>query len=428
MSSQRSISPFELPFFQVDARFGSVPTGGMPLYIGSTVEGEVNVDVLRAVVRELAGMHPLLRARPEWDHGAVLRVVDGFSPTVTVEEGGEAAYLRLVNEVRDFAQGLFEARVLRDGERTRVVLVLHHGIADGRSGFALLGEMWRRYTARLAGHPLPVPPGELPGAVDERLAEEISAAEVEELLERMRGMIGEPPVRLPVDGAAGDPLGRFAVERIMLDASETADFTAVARAAGISVNSLLSGCAVAAFRAQFDTFEELPMVCGFAADLRSVFAPRIPESTVLNAASGWGTALSVGAASDPIVLGRIVEADVRAAVARRDPARMALVGRHIRDADTAAMVSSQPTFAISNIGRIPRHEMPAGVRALGDHVLAMGPGMPPKLTAFTVGDRLTVQVEYDTAEHSCQQMSGVRRALADSLRRTADRCEGVAAG
>lgn len=40
---------------------------------------------------------------------------------------------------------------------------------------------------------------------------------------------------------------------------------------------------------------------------------------------------------------------------------------------------------------------PSGIRHIRDEVNAMGPGMPPKLTIFTVGERLTIQVEYDTA-------------------------------
>lgn len=422
---QRPISPFELPFFQVDARFGSVPAGGLPLFIGSTVDGELDFDVLRAVLAELAAAHPLLRAQPI--DGPAFLVTQDFIPTLTIEAGGEAEYLRLVNTQQDFGDGFFGARVLRDGNRSWIVLVMHHGIADGRSGFALLGEMWRRYTARIRGAALPVVPGDLPQAIDELLAATISGAEVEDLLDRMRSIIGEPPARLPIDGMADDPRGRFAVERIVLDTNETADFVAVAKSAGISVNSLLSGCALTAIRAQFGAAGPLPMVCGYAADIRSAVNPAIPDSAVLNAASGWGTALAVTETDDPITLGRIVEDDVRASIARRDPALMALVGRHIRDEATAALLSGQPTLAISNIGRIPRHEVPAGVRVLHDHVLAMGPGMPPKLTAFTVDGSLTVQVEYDTVDHSRTQMGGVEQVLRAALRQVVARKEGVTA-
>lgn len=52
-------------------------------------------------------------------------------------------------------------------------------------------------------------------------------------------------------------------------------------------------------------------------------------------------------------------------------------------------------------------------------VYAMGPGMPPKLTVFTVGDRLTIQVEHDTAQHSRAQLGEVTLALIEQLRRCA---------
>jgi hypothetical protein len=85
------------------------------------------------------------------------------------------------------------------------------------------------------------------------------------------------------------------------------------------------------------------------------------------------------------------------------------------------MLAEQPSIALSNIGRVPDHIVPDGVRLVRDNLLAMGPGMPPKLTAFTLGDRLTVQVEYDTNDHSRAQMGRVRRNLAELLHRTAGR-------
>ncbi len=57
----------------------------------------------------------------------------------------------------------------------------------------------------------------------------------------------------------------------------------------------------------------------------------------------------------------------------------------------------------------------------------MGPGMPPKLTIFTLDGRLTVQVECDTADHSRTQMGRVEKALTDALRHIATRRSGVVA-
>ncbi|MFF0457358.1 hypothetical protein [Nocardia africana] len=423
MVTQRPISPFESGYFQEHATFGSVPVGGMALFIGSTVEGEFDTELLRTVLAELAAEHPLLSCRRIDDAGVpVLRHVEGYRPAVTESPGGDIEYVDFVNQPQPWDDGLIFARVFREDDRTRIVLVVHHGITDGRSSFALLDEMWRRYTAHRRGAPMPVRANrELPQAVDERLAAVVSEAEVGELLAAMRTIIGEPPARLPRDGTAGSGRGLFVAERIELDAKATAAFAAAGRAAGIGVNALLSGCALAAVRAELGGVGAVPMVCGYAADMRAALDPWLPDETVLNCASGWGTLLAVAESADPFDLGRVVHADVRAALERRDPARLALAGRYIRDEATARMLGEQPSIALSNIGRVPDHIVPDGLRLVRDSLLAMGPGMPPKLTAFTLGDRLTVQVEYDTNDHSRAQMGRVRRNLAELLHRTAGR-------
>ncbi|WP_227979477.1 phthiocerol/phthiodiolone dimycocerosyl transferase family protein [Nocardia spumae] len=421
MVTQRLVSPFESGYFRAHGGFGSVPVGGMALFVGSTVEGELDADLLRTVLGELAAENPLLSSHDVEDAGVpTLRHVEGYRPVLTESQGGEIEYVDLVNRPQDWSAGLFFAHLFRDGTESRVVLIIHHGISDGRSAFALLDRMWRRYTAHLRGAPLPVlAKSELPPAIDERLAEIISDAEIAELLGAMRTIMGEPPARLPRDGTAGPGRGLFAAERIELDPAATAAFVAAARTAGIGVNGLLSGCALVAVRAELGGAGALPMVCGYAADMRSSLDPWLPDETVLNCASGWGTLLMVGESADPLELGRVVHDDVRAAVARRDPARMALAGSHIRDEATAAMLADQPSIALSNIGRVPEHVVPEGIRLIRDNILAMGPGMPPKLTAFTLGDRLTVQVEYDTNDHSRTQMGRVRRTLSELLHRSA---------
>ncbi|WP_157554687.1 hypothetical protein [Nocardia crassostreae] len=46
----------------------------------------------------------------------------------------------------------------------------------------------------------------------------------------------------------------------------------------------------------------------------------------------------------------------------------------------------------------------------------MAAGMPPKMTIFTVGGRLTIQVEYDTAAHSHAQMGRITEAMQTQVR------------
>ncbi|MFB8000821.1 hypothetical protein [Nocardia sp. NPDC056000] len=428
MTTQRPLSPFEIGYFGENTHLGSVPIGGMPLFIGSTVRGEIDPAALRATLTELAALHPLLRARVVIGGDGVQRfeLDDDYRPSVTVSPGGAQAYRTLVNSRQEWGTGLFRAELLREGEFTRVVLVLHHGISDGRSVFPLLDEMWRRYTARVTGSPLPQPEWnyELPAGVDTQLAALISDAEVDAFVAMMRAgaMAMDPaaaPVHLPIDGQpGGDPNGRLAVRRIEVDADQTAALVATARAQGFSMNSLLAGAAMAAVRTEFaPEAGTLPMMCGHAVDLRPDLVPVVSASTLLNCAAGSGTPVSAAADSDPIDLAHAVAAGMKDSAQLRFPAMFMRASQRELDAVTAALFDAPPTLALSNIGRVPAHSLPATLEFVRDEVFAMAPGMPPKMTIFTVDGRLTIQVEYDTAEHSHEQMQRISAAMTLQLRR-----------
>ncbi|WP_433712044.1 phthiocerol/phthiodiolone dimycocerosyl transferase family protein [Nocardia sp. CA-084685] len=427
MTAQRPLSSFELIYFGSETHLGSVPTGGMPLFIGSTVHGLLDVEILRRVLDELAAQHPLLRSRPVADADGTLyfRRDDAYRPRLEIADGGEAEYLDLVNAPQGWHDGLFRAHLLRDGDRDRIVLVIHHGIADGRSAFALLAQLWQRYTAHATGTALPQPDSdqELPEAIDIQLAEVVSDAEVAGWLDQIRAgaaMMGpeSAPRTLPLDGIDNDPLGRFAVQRIELDTNETQNLVDTARAQGLSVNSLLSGAALVAVRSQLEPATgKLPMFCGHAVDLRSEL--NLPAHTMLNCASGVGTFALVPESAKLIDTAHEVAAGMLAAKEQREAPIFLLAAQRVQDEVTAAILAAAPTVAISNIGRLPAHSTPDGIRHIRDDIYAMGPGMPPKLTVFTIGDRLTIQVEYDTARHSRTRMGKVSLALIDALRGTA---------
>ncbi|MEV0249267.1 condensation domain-containing protein [Nocardia sp. NPDC050712] len=425
MATERPLSPFEAGYFGAGGQLGSVPTGGMPLFIGSTVRGDLDPGALRRALADVAAAHPLLRSRVRTDGPARFVRDDDFRPRLEIADGGAAEYLELVNAQQDWRDGLFHAHLLRAGDRQQLVLVVHHGIADGRSAFALLDELWRRYTAyHNGGRPaLPQPESpDLPEAVDLRLAGLLADAEVAQWLEQIRLMATEfdpaaAPRLLPRDGAAGDPLGRFALQRVELDADRTAELIAAASAAGLSVNSLLTGAALIAFRTELEPAAgPLPLFCGHAVDLRGEFDPPLSEHTVVNYASGAGTPAEVAPDADPVDVGRVVAAGMRVAAEQRQAAVFLLAAQRA-DEITAAVLSAPPTLAISNIGRLAAHSLPDDLTFVRDDVYAMGPGMPPKLTAFTVGDRLTVQVEYDTALYSRAMMSRIAQAFTANLGR-----------
>ncbi|MEV4128243.1 condensation domain-containing protein [Nocardia sp. NPDC049707] len=427
MTAQRALSPLELTYFGTETRLGTVPAAGIPVFIGSTVHGLLDIEILRRVLDELAAQHPLLRSKPVTDADGTryLRRDDAYRPRLDIADGGEAEYLNLVNGPLDWRDGLFHAHLLRDGDRDRIILVIHHGIADGRSAFALLAQLWQRYTAHTTGTALPPSDSdqELPESIDARLTEVVSDAEVAGWLDQIRAGAAtmspeSAPRSLPIDGdgIGDDPLGRFALQRIELDTNETRDLIVAAGAHGLSVNSLLGGAALVAFRSQLEPATgKLPLLCGHAADVRSEVNPPLPANTILNCASGIGTFALVADNADLIDIAHEVAAGMAAAREQREAPIFLLASQRIQDEATAAIFAAAPTVAISNIGRLPAYSTPDGIRHIRDEIYAMGPGMPPKLTVFTVGERLTIQVEYDTARYSRAQMGKVSSAFIDAL-------------
>ncbi|MGW5575144.1 phthiocerol/phthiodiolone dimycocerosyl transferase family protein [Nocardia thailandica] len=422
MTALRPISPFESGYFGRDTTLGAVPTGGMPLFIGTTVTGPLDIARVRGVLDGLAAAHPLLRCRTaEVDGVACLVRDDTYRPPLRVRTGGESAYLTLINAPQDWSEGLFRAEVLREGDRHQLVLVVHHGIADGRSAAALLALFWRNYTAGITGEAaaLVFPDQSLPPAMDVALSTVIGAGDAEAWLDTVRVAAAglDPaaaPRTLPHDGGAHDPLGRFALRRVELSAERTSGLVRAARDAGLTVHALLTGVALAALRTRFPEPGAVPMFCGHAADVRGELTPPVPLHALGNYASGAGTYAVAGDDADPFAIGRDAGAALRTALDAHEPARFILAVQRA-DAATAALLAAPPTVALSNLGRLPAHQLPAELAFVRDDIYAMGPGMPPKLTVFTRGPRLTVQLEFDTAVHARAGMDGLHRTLAELL-------------
>lgn len=423
MTSRRRISPFESSYFGIGTTIGSVPTGGMPLFLGTTVHGELDPAILRTVLDELAAAHPLLRSRVVTEDGVGYFVRDdAFRPRLDLVEGGEAEYLALVNGPRDWSDGLFRAYLLRAGLRQQIVLVIHHGISDGRSGFALLGQLWRHYTAHVTDKAVPEAKSDqsMPEAMDTRLAEVVSVEAAQAWLAEVRAGAAmmspeDAPRTLPRDGTDTDRLGRFAMQRIELTAEETAELVAAARSHGLSVNSVLTGTVLAAVRTRFPESGSVPLFCGYAADVRAEFDPPVPVDTIVNYASGGGTLVLATGETTQLELARSVDTSLRAGLDRREPALFPLASQLVNDDVTAALLTAPPTFALSNIGRVRPHPIPDHIAFVRDDIYAMGPAMPPKLTAFTIAGRLTLQLEYDTTLYSRPQMEKLRLTLIELL-------------
>jgi amino acid adenylation domain-containing protein len=136
------------------------------------IRGNLDVEVLRAVVNEIVRRHESLRTTFELREGKPAQIVKAPAPLeVAVEDlrhlAGQARAAacekRIAEELAlpfDLARGpLLRARLLRTEDQEHVLVVaMHHIVSDGWSLGILVTELARLYEAFVAGRPSPLPP------------------------------------------------------------------------------------------------------------------------------------------------------------------------------------------------------------------------------------------------------------------------------
>ncbi|MFJ5726064.1 hypothetical protein [Streptomyces sp. NPDC093149] len=421
MTRQRPISPFECIYF-ADLGAAPLPLYNMPEFVESLVRGRPAPGLMRRALGLLTERHPILRCEViSGGEELLLRVRDRVEPPLTVLDGVEETYAELINSRPDWTESLLHAWLLTDGERSQVVLGVHHGVADGRSAFALLDEFWQYYTALAAGaDPAPERRQELPAAIDSRLAGSFPDAEIDALVEAIaQGADETKPAVLPTEGV-GRPdrpaaARRFVVDRLEFAPETTDAVVAAAQARGVTVNSLVTGLVLTAVRAQLaPEYVPLTLTCGHGVDLRTRLTPELPLSTVLNCITGLQTTLTVEHEDRPETVGREVADQVAGALTRRDPERFLLAALRAGARGIAVPVPVV-SYGISNVGRIPAHPVPEDMELLRFGGTANAPGMPPKIGVASFGGRLLVQNEYDSWAYGPEQMGRLRETLRAAL-------------
>ncbi|MFF7177670.1 amino acid adenylation domain-containing protein [Streptomyces sp. NPDC008121] len=206
--------------------------------------GAVDPERLRAALQLTLDRHPLLRASFRQLPGG--EVVQRLADRVTLPwREADTARTGLADILRqDRAEGfdlaappLLRATLIRDGQRHRLLLTLHHIIADGWSVSVLLREL----TAAYRGDALPEPVA--PHAYLSWLAARDRDAARDAWAGALAGLEG--PTRLPAlatDDAAG-AARRARPEHVDLRLPEvfTADLTARARSHGLTLSTVVNG-------------------------------------------------------------------------------------------------------------------------------------------------------------------------------------------
>ncbi|MEV6424557.1 amino acid adenylation domain-containing protein [Streptomyces sp. NPDC051662] len=209
------------------------------------LEGTVDPDRLRRSLQLLLDRHPLLRASFRQLPGGevVQRIADDATlPWREADTAGtplEELLRRDRAERFDLARPpLIRATLIQDGQRRRLLLTLHHIIADGWSVSVLLREL----IAAHQGVDLPEPPA--PGPYLSWLARRDRDAARDAWRQALAGLDG--PTRLPASAFAtgDDETGPAALpERVdvRLPESLTAELTAFARGHGLTLSTVVHG-------------------------------------------------------------------------------------------------------------------------------------------------------------------------------------------
>ncbi|MEU6547782.1 amino acid adenylation domain-containing protein [Streptomyces sp. NPDC046859] len=153
------LTPLQRAFLTTEALFEGVTAHG---YVRQTVRGLLDTDVLGRALSRLAARHPLLRLRvtgavPPLQYTAPAEPADRPPRWYTVHDTDDAdrvlpdLEVRLCNRPFDLtAEDPVRAVLVRDRRDARVahlLLVVHHGAADGYSLKVLCEDLWALYTA-----------------------------------------------------------------------------------------------------------------------------------------------------------------------------------------------------------------------------------------------------------------------------------------
>ncbi|MDT9687282.1 amino acid adenylation domain-containing protein [Streptomyces sp. P9(2023)] len=252
--------------------------------------GTVDPERLRDALQLLLDRHPLLRAAFRQLPGGevVQRIADS---TVLPWREADAGRTPLADVLRqDRAEGfdlarppLLRATLIRDGQRNRLLLTLHHIVADGWSVSVLLREL----TAAYEGETLPAPPAPQPYLAWLAGGRDLDAAR-SAWRQALAGLDG--PTRLPaLASAAGDD--RTALHAVDDRTSPAADGDQATRATGHEKAARATG------------HEKAAPVAAPAAGTASVARPehvdvRLPESLTAD--------LTVGARGRGLTLSTVV--------------------------------------------------------------------------------------------------------------------------
>jgi len=333
-------------------------TAGTTITYYSLVAGTIDIAVLRRAYSILAHRNPVLFATIAVD-GDVFTLRDGaprrlpFWVSLRDPRRLFSGWALPVDQARE----LTRLDVAVTGGEATVGLTVHHAIADGRAGLALLSELWALYAESLSGRAIDTLVRPLPRPV-------------EECLPAGPAVPADDFTDVPVSPLTGRPSvqDRFTVH---LTAAETDVLAHYARDRGVSVHAVVTGAAlVAEHRLSGRRGPEL-LLTSSAVDLRAALPEPMGPLDGTNIIAVVPDGIVVDHHTRPVEVGRAVVDRIRAEVG----SGVAAARTVLADIDLPRSFTASPRSFVTNVGRVDDMATPPGV-----HITDLRFAFPHQLT------------------------------------------------
>lgn len=371
------------------------------------VTGALDASVMQRAFDRLAHHNPVLFASISVEgQEFVLRRGWRRALPFSVGAGDARQWFSGWSQPVDQTRDLTRLDIVTDDHATAIGLTVHHAIADGRAGFALLGELWSLYTDLLAGRHVDRPVRAFPRPL-------------EAVVHSSADQAGQPAD--PYDVAAFTDLPRSALTgatsvqgqfTLELTARQTATLRDDARSNGVTVHALLSGTTLVAERSLIDGDGPELLLTSSAVDLRAALPTPMAPLDGTNIIAVLPDAIVVDPPTRPAEAGRAVVDRINAERTSATLPARSLLG----PIDLNLLLGAPPMSFITNIGRVPAMATPPGTE-ITDLRFAFPNQITKSLTYVVTGwqDRLRIDVLHPLLGLPPARAAELRAALATLL-------------
>jgi NRPS condensation-like uncharacterized protein len=406
-----------------------------------TLDGMPAASCVRDALADVLAEQPLLRTR-------VTRGPLGYRRRVVATEDLDAIFTLGVDEPGAGYESALERTWMRarvdlsvqapirfllrpTPEGARIVMGIHHSVADGIGGYFVLDRIAAHYTARLTGTPVEPPPAGVPARTYMSHFRRLPAADRRRALLGAAKTLGElvnPQVDCATFGDQGLPArGEFAWREWQLPAADLPGLKARARALGGTLNDLLLAAVAVAGAATWPDDVGRPHQVMVPVSLRDGAAidpsNRVADMRFSIPAAVLGSVeTAVACVKDLTPLARdrgraFVAICQNGLVSRLPPGLI----RPIVAKSLELPANQTLTFVFSNTGVLdpqPRDFGPCRVfRVAGQPPLTMPPGLG--VVAATARGRLTLTIAWIDPALAAERVQAFIDRLASELRRLA---------